>query len=67
MRYRNTSDATRIWPGLTDNATGCTLQLDPGETAEVDGDVTDTYLTVVKEPKPAKDPAKPATSDDVKD
>lgn len=34
--YRNVSEHTRTWGRLTDKATGTTLELAPGESAEVD-------------------------------
>ncbi len=41
----NISDQTRVWPAIQTTA-GVTLELDPGETAEVDGLPEDPYLQV---------------------
>lgn len=54
MRYRNCSNATRVWPALTNTATGTTLILAPGESADVDATVHDPALT--PEPDPTPDP-----------
>lgn len=59
MRYVNTSSETRIWPGLIDAATGRTLQLGPGESADVAGTPTGPYLTPAKTKPAAKADSKP--------
>lgn len=55
MRYRNASPETRTWPGLVNADTGTTVHLAPGESAEIDGNVTDGRL--VPERKPTKNKA----------
>lgn len=52
MRYRNTSPEHRTWPSLVNAETGTTLELAPGETAEIDGDVNDPRLKPEPKPKP---------------
>jgi hypothetical protein len=46
MRYRNTG-GHRVWPTLTDELTGRTLELDPGQECELADEVSDPYLEVV--------------------
>jgi len=43
MRYRN-SGQRRVWPALTDELTGRTLELAPGQEGELSGEVQDRYL-----------------------
>ena len=43
MRYRN-SGQRRVWPALTDELTGRTLELEPGQEGELSGEVQDRYL-----------------------
>lgn len=59
MRYRNTSGMPRVWPAITNPATGTTLALGPDETATLDlgRDFHDPWLT----PEPARH--KPKTTD----
>lgn len=58
--FVNSADEERTWPGIQ-RPDGSTLQLAPGETAELDlpGEFEDEYLKPVKTP-PAK--AKASTS-----
>jgi hypothetical protein len=57
MRYRNVSDERHIWPHLVDAGTGRTLDLAPGEDAEISGRVADPGpLLAVIEPKPRTKP-----------
>ena len=43
MLYRNTSALRRVWTHIT--APSGTLELDPGETVDLDGPVSDPHLT----------------------
>lgn len=52
MRYRNTG-GRRVWPTLTDEQTGRTLELDAGEEADLAAEVDDPYLEPVSAPEPA--------------
>lgn len=61
-RYTNTSNATRIWLTLTNPETGTTLELAPGESAELDlpADFTDPFLTETAPAKSRTPKAEPA-------
>jgi hypothetical protein len=61
MRYRNTG-GPRVWPTLSDEQTGHTLELDAGQECELSGKVDDRYL----EPVGADDvtPAQAVLSDE---
>lgn len=52
MRYQNISGERRIWPWLKNADTGRTLELDPGESAEIDGDIHSPYLAPVQAETP---------------
>jgi len=46
--YTNASSERRIWPTLTNPATGRTVELAPGQQVELDVPVNDPYLQIVK-------------------
>jgi hypothetical protein len=48
-RYRNTGER-RVWPTLTDQATGRTLELAAGQEGELAGEVDDPYLDRIDDP-----------------
>lgn len=57
--YVNTHHDRRVWPDLS--VDGHTLELDPGEPADLDGDVDDAFLKRATPPTPpAEPPAAPA-------
>lgn len=56
--FRNTDNVRRTWASLTNTETGRTLELDPGQEADVEvpAGFTDPWLRPVRSPKPAPAP-----------
>ncbi len=56
MKYVNTDSLERVWPNLSNPATGTTLELKPGEVVDLDPknlpeDFEDAFLKPVASPK----------------
>lgn len=67
MKYVNTSSETRRWTGIQ-RPDGRGLELEPGETVDLDQEVSDPFLQPVSPPRKGKKPdsepdASPAADD----